>query len=170
MTKVLGAPALEMTPNAAGTDMDFTNRNVSVPKMLDEKNVPGILQLDQKRLNANSGEYGFLVSLPKMHGIWAIPLEVTYKPWINLVWVGVIVMGLGVGMAMVRRTLEARQVTDGPLDSAKSRVASLATPGNGADSSLEVESVEPTSNGSGNGKNGHSTPVKSGKARTTTRR
>ena len=33
----------------------------------------------------------------------------------NLVWIGVIVKGIGVFIAMVRRALEARMVHDGPM-------------------------------------------------------
>jgi hypothetical protein len=40
---------------------------------------------------------------------WVMGLEVTNKPMINLVWLGVIVMGLGTLVAMGRRSLEARK-------------------------------------------------------------
>lgn len=40
---------------------------------------------------------------------WIIPVAVTNKPFINLVWLGVIIMGLGTLCAMVRRSLEARK-------------------------------------------------------------
>lgn len=47
--------------------------------------------------------------LPDAPGMWMVPVAVTYKPWINLVWIGVILMGLGSLCAMVRRALEVRK-------------------------------------------------------------
>jgi cytochrome c-type biogenesis protein CcmF len=47
--------------------------------------------------------------LPESPAKWSIPIAVTNKPWINLVWLGVITMGLGTLIAMVRRSLEGRK-------------------------------------------------------------
>jgi hypothetical protein len=40
---------------------------------------------------------------------WVAQVQVTNKPWINLVWLGVILMGIGTLLAMVRRSVEARK-------------------------------------------------------------
>jgi cytochrome c-type biogenesis protein CcmF len=47
--------------------------------------------------------------LPDAGPRWIVPVAVTDKPWINLVWLGVITMGVGTIVAMVRRSLEARK-------------------------------------------------------------
>ena len=59
--------------------------------------------------------------LPEAPALWKIPVAVTNKPWINLVWVGIVVMGIGVLLAMIRRALEARKISDGPMSSAGTR-------------------------------------------------
>ncbi|MEP6756079.1 MAG: cytochrome c biogenesis protein CcsA [Chthonomonadales bacterium] len=40
---------------------------------------------------------------------WIIPMQVTNKPLINFVWLGVLVMGTGIFVAMIRRSLENRK-------------------------------------------------------------
>ena len=52
------------------------------------------------------------LSLPGIPAQWQVPLEVTYKPWINLVWAGVIIAVSGTLLAMFRRTIEARKSDD----------------------------------------------------------
>ena len=47
--------------------------------------------------------------LPDSPPRWFASVQVTNKPWINLVWLGVILMGIGTVMAMVRRSVEARK-------------------------------------------------------------
>lgn len=112
-------PSIEMSASSDGPAT--TNRGVSVPELRDENNVPGVIYL--KSIDPNTGDATFLVSLPDLKGGWVVPLEVTYKPWINLVWVGVIVMGIGILLAMIRRALEARKVADGPLARAGAQAA-----------------------------------------------
>ena len=56
----------------------------------------------------------FCMSRPGLTGRWEVPLEVTYKPWVNLVWVGVVTAVLGTLLAMLRRALEARRLVDAP--------------------------------------------------------
>jgi len=46
--------------------------------------------------------------LPDAPARWHIPLAVTNKPLINLVWLGVVLMGAGSLLAMTRRAREAR--------------------------------------------------------------
>ncbi|HLJ57048.1 MAG TPA: cytochrome c biogenesis protein CcsA [Chthonomonadaceae bacterium] len=118
-------PSLRMTPSSDGAGIEFTHVNSAVPQLADENGNPGVVMLNQKKMSASSGQVEVEFSLPQAKGIWVVPLEITYKPWINLVWIGVIVMGIGVLIAMIRRALEARLVADGPLDGGR-RAPSLA--------------------------------------------
>jgi cytochrome c-type biogenesis protein CcmF len=45
--------------------------------------------------------------LPDAPARWAVPVAITNKPAVNLVWLGVILMGIGSLLATVRRSLEA---------------------------------------------------------------
>jgi hypothetical protein len=47
--------------------------------------------------------------LPDTPPRWYAAVQVTNKPWINLVWLGVTLMGAGTLLAMARRSLEARK-------------------------------------------------------------
>jgi hypothetical protein len=127
-------------------------RDIVVPELRDENNVPGVVYL--RRIDPNTGDAEFQLSLPKLKGTWVIPLEVTYKPWINLVWVGVLVMGLGVLLAMIRRAFEARTVLDGPLAGSPRMSSDEDGPGTGK---------------SGPGKTGPSSPARGGRPRKTGR-
>ena len=173
--KVIQAnPGFEMTPSPDGKGSTITNRDISVPEIRDENNIPGVVYLDQQ-MDVNNGTARFLFSLPQAKGTWVVPLEVTYKPWINLVWVGVIVMGIGVMLAMVRRALEARKVADGPLNGGGSRAAALAD--GPLDTGVELADRASISTADGaamngeqsSGRNGHSVTVKTRQPRTTTR-
>lgn len=87
--------------------------------------------------------------LPNMPATWVIPIAVTNKPWINLVWLGVVIMGLGTVIAMVRRALEAR------------KGALIVTPvaAGAEDILLHPVEAEAVTNGSGNGHtNGRAKP------------
>jgi len=84
--------------------------DVAVPELKDAQGRPGAVYL--RDLNAGTKEATILMSLPGLEGQWEVPVEVTFKPWINLVWIGVIIAVAGTLLAMVRRTLEARKVTD----------------------------------------------------------
>lgn len=80
--------------------------NAAVPGITDADGVPAAIYLD--RLEPGTHVATLRVSLPGYRGRWAIPLEVTFKPWINLVWTGVLVTTLGALLAMMRRITEAR--------------------------------------------------------------
>jgi cytochrome c-type biogenesis protein CcmF len=141
--KVIHAtPTIKMTPMDEGGGQ--TNVDVAIPELRDANNIPGVVYL--RTIDPNTGDAEFQLSLPDLKGTWDVPLEVTYKPWINLVWVGVIVMGLGVFLAMVRRALEARKVYDGPLAGRRSRFA--ADVGDG-DTPLSTPTAEPANRSSG---------------------
>jgi cytochrome c-type biogenesis protein CcmF len=84
--------------------------NVAIPELKDDQGVPGAIYL--RSLQPGTREATFLMSLPGLEGQWEIPLEVTFKPWINLVWLGVLIAVAGTLLAMVRRALEARKITD----------------------------------------------------------
>jgi len=76
--------------------------NTAIPE------VSGAVILDGG-INATTKEATVAFELPEAPAIWAIPVSVTNKPAINLVWLGVILMGLGTLCAMVRRALEVRK-------------------------------------------------------------
>lgn len=63
------------------------------------------------RIDAATKEMTLNFELPEVSGSWMAPIAVTNKPWINLVWLGVVLMGSGTLCAMVRRSLEARKGT-----------------------------------------------------------
>ncbi len=77
--------------------------------------VPGVARLD--RLDAATHDADISVSLPgeNTSGIWVIHAEITYKPWVNLVWIGVLVAVFGIFIAGINRTLEAKKIVDSPL-------------------------------------------------------
>ena len=101
-------PTIQMT-SRGGT----SNVNTAIPELRDENNYPGVVVLD--KIDPETGSATLFIRLPKNQYPWIAPLEVTYKPWVNLVWLGVIIMGLGIALAMARRALEARKVSDGIL-------------------------------------------------------
>lgn len=63
----------------------------------------------QGGLNAATKEVTAAFELPGAPAMWMIPLAVTNKPAINLVWLGVALVGIGGMIAMLRRALEARR-------------------------------------------------------------
>jgi c-type cytochrome biogenesis protein CcmF len=60
-------------------------------------------------VNANNKQVTAQFEFPESPAIWALQMQVTNKPLINLVWLGVILMGAGALIAMVRRAQEARK-------------------------------------------------------------
>jgi cytochrome c-type biogenesis protein CcmF len=82
----------------------------TIPELKDSQGHPGAIILDA--LDAATDEAELAISLPEAPGMWRIPLSVTYKPWVNLVWVGVLIAVMGTLLAMIRRTLEARRGHD----------------------------------------------------------
>ncbi len=110
--KVIEAkPLIEMGQGAEG--MSMTPRNIGIPELTDKEGVPGVIQL--VRLDPATKAATVHINLPEYQGRWLIPLEVTYKPWINIVWLGVIIAVLGTLLAMVRRALEVRKSSDGEI-------------------------------------------------------
>jgi len=168
-------PTLLLTPSGDDSKpFAQTHINVAVPELSDENNVPGVVYLDT--MNVNKGEADFKYSLPQAKGTWEVPLEVTYKPWVNLVWVGVIIMGIGVFLAMVRRALEARKIDDGPLAHTAGGGATrysdfLADEGQvpGEPLAAEGETVANGNGRGGNGRNGHAPAGKPRKLKSPTR-
>jgi len=92
----------------------------------------GTLQL-AGGVSAGTSEVTLLMDLPGAPAVWQIPLAVTNKPMINLVWLGVILVGLGALLALVRRSAEARRaeattVEEPALDEAEPVRAPAAVP------------------------------------------
>ncbi len=73
--------------------------------------IPGVnaVALIKGRIDPATKEINVNFELPDVSPVWRAPIAVTNKPWINLVWLGVVLMGLGTLCAMVRRSIEARK-------------------------------------------------------------
>ncbi len=82
----------------------------AIPELPDENGNPGAIYL--RKIDPATKAAQLLVSLPGVGASWDIPLSVTYKPWVNLVWIGVVISVLGILIAMIRRILEARKIND----------------------------------------------------------
>jgi len=110
----------------------------------------------QGRLDPATKEITMGFELPESPARWSVPIAVTNKPWINLVWLGVITMGLGTLIAMVRRSLEGR------------RGALITTAVAAGAVDIPIDAL-PASNGGGNGtkKSGaRIKPARAGKIKT----
>jgi cytochrome c-type biogenesis protein CcmF len=102
--RLVAAPGIRMGGGGV------TAVNAAIPDIRDENGLPGAAFLD--KLDPMTKEATLRISLPGFAGAWAIPLEVTFKPWINLVWIGVLVAVAGTLLAMLRRALEARHIAE----------------------------------------------------------
>jgi cytochrome c-type biogenesis protein CcmF len=103
---VQATPAIRILPE------QLQKVNVAVPELKFEDGSPGVISLE--RMDAGTKQVTLNVSLPGYSGRWEVPVEVTYKPWINVVWLGIIIAVAGTLLAMVHRSLEARKVKDTP--------------------------------------------------------
>lgn len=59
-------------------------------------------------IDSTSRETTVAFELPEHPAVWVVPIAITNKPMINLVWLGVVLMTLGGLISMVRRAREAR--------------------------------------------------------------
>jgi hypothetical protein len=121
--KLMGAHLVILTPDkkiveakpALRMDMgSMTPVNETIPEIKDANGNPAVAILD--KLDVTTKAATIKISLPGYNGAWAVPLVVTYKPWVNLVWIGVLIAVSGTLLAMVRRALEARRLTDEPAE------------------------------------------------------
>ncbi len=79
----------------------------SIPQIPSSTNQPAVAILNS--LNPQTHEVNVLFSLPEMPATWTIPLSITYKPWVNLVWTGVLVAVFGILLSMINRVMENRR-------------------------------------------------------------
>lgn len=97
--------------------------------------VPGIggMVLLDGGIDASTHAVTAVFDLPDAPALWTVPIAVTNKPMINLVWLGVVLIGLGALIAMARRSAEARQLVSIPAlsdsDSAPPTKTTTGTPG-----------------------------------------
>src|SRR5579875_791047 len=82
----------------------------ALPQLTDSQGRPGVAILDSLKVGSNEARIAF--SLPDLPARWTIPLSVTYKPGINLVWTGVLLAVAGILLAMVRRAREAQKIEE----------------------------------------------------------
>jgi len=83
----------------------------TIPELKDEQGIPGGIILDN--MVPGSRQVKLAVSLPGIATMWHVPLAVTYKPGVNLVWTGVLIAVSGALLAMMRRMREARRDPNG---------------------------------------------------------
>jgi len=136
--KIAIRPGKRLSP-----DGGMENANMHIPELGGTVFLKGGVDANTKQVTA-------LFELPDAPPLWRIPVSVTNKPAINLVWLGVILMGLGTFCALIRRSLEAR----------KGLVMQVAAASGVGDVPL-APIPEPTGNGKGaakgraNGAKGH---------------
>ncbi len=108
-TVVEADPVIRMAMGEDGK-MHLTQDEYAVKQLRDENQVPGVARLDN--IDPSTKAATVSLSLPGANttGVWVVHAEVTYKPWVNLVWGGVLVAVLGIFVAGIHRTLEARKV------------------------------------------------------------
>jgi cytochrome c-type biogenesis protein CcmF len=58
-------------------------------------------------INPATKEVTVAFELPEAPALWTAPITITNKPFINFVWIGVLLMGLGALISMLRRAMEA---------------------------------------------------------------
>ncbi len=85
-------------------DRQMENKVAQIPSMNGAAELDGGIDPATKQVTAN-------FEFPNFAPLWLAPVAVTNKPLIWLVWLGVILMGLGALCAMTRRALEARKQT-----------------------------------------------------------
>lgn len=85
-----------------GGDMGPTKVIAPVDELGGAVMLDGMIKPDTK-------EATLAFDLPGAPATWVVPLAVTNKPMINLVWIGVVMMTLGTLVAMTRRAVEARK-------------------------------------------------------------
>ncbi len=83
-----------------GGDNGPEHVNIQIPQ------VQGAVLIDGA-INPASKEVTVEFEFPDAPALWAIPITITNKPFINFVWIGVLLMGIGALWAMVRRAFES---------------------------------------------------------------
>ena len=112
LIKTADGKVIEAQPGIQISQAGLTDANVAIPELKDEEGNPGEIKIKDKHIDPATKEATFLISLPGYAGQWEVPLEVTFKPWVNLVWIGVLIATAGTLLAMTRRALEARKISD----------------------------------------------------------
>jgi cytochrome c-type biogenesis protein CcmF len=118
-----------------GGEQGLTPVNTQIPGINGEVIMKG-------GMNAATREVTVEFNLPEAPPLWYAQLAVTNKPMVNLVWGGVLLMGLGSLLAMTRRAMEAR----------KGAVMQIAAASGIGDAPVEAAVIQPSAGGSGNGK------------------
>jgi cytochrome c-type biogenesis protein CcmF len=84
--------------------------NMEIEGLTFDDGRPAVAILD--RIDPATKEARIRLVLPGRDGSWEVPLSITYKPGINVVWTGVLIAVGGTLWAMVRRAKENRQYKD----------------------------------------------------------
>lgn len=110
LIKTADGKVIQAQPGLQISQGDMNDANVAIPELKFEDGNSGEIKI--KNINPGTKEATFLISLPGYAGEWEVPLEVTFKPWVNLVWIGVLIATSGTLLAMTRRVLESRKISD----------------------------------------------------------
>ncbi len=91
-------------------DGQMIKTNMEIPGLKLENGSPAVAILDS--LDAGTKTAHIRLVLPSRPGRWDIPLSITYKPGVNIVWSGVLIAVGGTLIAMRRRSKENRKYKD----------------------------------------------------------
>jgi cytochrome c-type biogenesis protein CcmF len=123
--KLMGVHLVILVPGEGGKIVDarpairmeqgaMTAVNIEIPEIKDANGNSAVAYLDG--LDPKTKAATLRITLPSYNGAWAVPLIVTYKPWVNMVWIGVLIAVSGTLLAMIRRALEARRLPNEPVE------------------------------------------------------
>jgi cytochrome c-type biogenesis protein CcmF len=102
-------PVIEMGVGDDGKP-HMSHDKYAIKELRDENNVPGVARLDRIDPATKAATVSLSLPGPTTSGVWVVHAEVTYKPWVNLVWAGVLIAVLGIFVSAIHRAFEARRV------------------------------------------------------------
>lgn len=86
------------------------NTNMEIPNLTLADGSPAVAILDN--IQPGTREARLRLVLPGREGKWLIPIAITYKPGVNIVWTGVLIAVGGTLLSMLRRSKENRKYKD----------------------------------------------------------
>ena len=108
------AQIYEALPSIRMIDGQEIKTNMEIPGLKLENGSPAVAILDT--IDPATKTAHIRLILPSRAGRWDIPLSITYKPGVNVVWAGVLIAVFGTLWAMVRRSVENRKYKDSDPD------------------------------------------------------
>ena len=98
------------TPIMVFGEGGVTGADNDIPELPDADGNPSEISIQKIDPATKTADIEF--SAPGLEAGWIVPVAVTFKPWVNLVWTGVVIAVLGTFLAMFRRIFEARKIND----------------------------------------------------------